>query len=148
MRAMGLFGGTAVFCFLLLRASVAHSYYWTMDATSGCDGNALSTSSPHLCPLVNRTGNYRIGVLTSGCATFYLNGGATYENYVIKQSYTGSLYQDWNTFSQGSSSYNTLCVGAGNVLTNASMYDYLYYKEVRQGGGTVGMYTVTANNSL
>lgn len=147
-RTVGLFSGTAVFCFLLLRASVAQSYYWTMNSTE-CNGGSDPLQSPYVCPLINRTGNYRIGVLTSACATMWLVAGSYYDNYIVKQSFTGSVYQDWNTYHQPSpNSYNTLCVGAGNVLTNASSYDYLYVKEVREGGGTLDLDSVTLNNSL
>jgi hypothetical protein len=144
----GLFGVSAAFCFFLTKASVAQAYYWTNDAAISCNGADGTSSSPRLCPLVQSTGNFRINVLTKACATFYLLGGVSYDNRIMKQSFTGTLYQDWNSFQQAANGYNTLCVGAGNVLTNPSSYDYLYFKETSSNGTTIGMNSVTVVNSL
>ncbi|HVU52390.1 MAG TPA: hypothetical protein VHL80_16965 [Polyangia bacterium] len=147
IRVMGLFGASAGFCFSMARAGVAQASYWTIDAAVSCNGTDGTSSSPRRCALVNSTVNFPISSMTTACARFYLSGGVTYDNFIVKQSFTGSLYQDWNTFHQASSGYNTLCVGAGNVLTNASPYDYLYFQEASENGSTIGMDTVTVNSS-
>lgn len=144
-----MFGASATCCFLLLQARVAHSYYWANDAWASCNGASEGNQTPRLCPLMQSTKNFPVGSLTTGCATFGFDPYVLYDNYLIKQSSSGSLYQDWNTWSSTTSGIVTVCVGAGNVKANPSAYDYLYYKEaIDVGYGLLLMKSVRLSNSL
>jgi hypothetical protein len=145
LRMSGLFASTAVACFLLTLAGGANSAYLTTSHYS-CNGTVADQGTA-LCPLANSSGEMPIDKLTQVCATEFYNGGVTYDHYIIKESWSGGLYQD-SLVDHPTTGRATVCVTASTVLAYPNVWDYLWYKQVAVSQSSTYLQSVTEVNSL
>ncbi len=126
LLTLGLFIGSAAIPMILVMPRRAYSGVRTIAANGGACAYSYSygNTESYTCSIPAGS-DFQTANLTGMYADFNMPSAQQMTVWLGKLSYTGSSYADYRSFTSNVGA-NDQWVGAVNVKTNASVYDYVY----------------------